>query len=394
MDWLEEKDARIKQYFRNASLTKSLFCYMMLGIIGALTVWIFTRNLCVGWISALSDMPIEEAAGKADEAILRESLLLTDISPALRMVCFVYFYGLFFDIIAACFLVCWAFLKYKVRPAIRAVQESAGYLAAGDYGHEISYHSGDEMGELCRNFEAVRIQLAEQKKRQWRTEEEQRKINAAFAHDIRTPLTVIRGNTEFLQRYLPQGKVSGEMLREKLSAMQYQEDRLIRFSGTMTILQREEEREVCGAWTESGRLVRDMRENASVMAELHGKVCEFRWSGVCRELFVDVGIVEEVFDNLLSNAMRYAKEQVVVDIALEKGQLRLFVKDDGAGFSAKALRNATDAYFSEEKDGGEHFGIGLAVARMLCEKHGGYLQMVNSVDGGAIVSTAFSVDIR
>lgn len=242
MDWLEEKDARIKQYFRNASLTKSLFCYMMLGIIGALTVWIFTRNLCVGWISALSDMPIEEAAGKADEAILRESLLLTDISPALRMVCFVYFYGLFFDIIAACFLVYWAFLKYKVRPAIRAVQESAGYLAAGDYGHEISYHSGDEMGELCRNFEAVRIQLAEQKKRQWRTEEEQRKINAAFAHDIRTPLTVIRGNTEFLQRYLPQGKVSGEMLREKLSAMQYQEDRLIRFSGTMTILQREEER--------------------------------------------------------------------------------------------------------------------------------------------------------
>lgn len=394
MDWLEKKAGQIKQYFRNASLTKSLLCYMLLGIIGALTVWLFTRNLCVGWISVLSDASVYGSGGRVEEWVLRETLFYEHISPALRMVCFIYFYGLFFDIIVACLLVCWAFLKYKIRPAVRAVQESAGYLAAGDLGHELSYHSGDEMGGLCRDFESMRCQLVEEKKRQWQSQEEQRKINAAFAHDIRTPLTVIKGNTEFLQRYLPQGRVPREMLEEKLSAMQHQTERLIQFSGTMTRFQSEEAREVCGAWIDSGQLVRNMRDNASGMAELHEAGCEVRWSGVCGEIFVDAGIVEEVFDNLLSNAMRYAKKQVTIDISLEKRRLSFFVKDDGAGFSAKALRSATDAYFSEEKEGREHFGIGLSVARMLCEKHGGYLQLVNSVDGGAIASAVFSVDTR
>lgn len=394
MDWFEEKSGQMRQYFRNASLAKSLFCYMVLGIIGAFAVWLFTRDLCVGWMRVLSDAPIYESGEGLEKWIFWEMLFSENASLALRIVCVIYFYGLFFDIIIACFLVCRAFLKYKIRPGIQAVQESTGYLAAGDYGHEISYQSEDEMGELCRNFEYMRGQLVREKKSQWKNEEEQRRINAAFAHDIRTPLTVIKGNTEFLQRYLPQGKISQEMLKEKLSAMRYQEERLIQFSGTMSKFQSEESRSVCGAWVESGQLVRGMRENALAMAEQYQVACEVRWNGVGGQIFVDTGMVEEVFDNLLSNAMRYAKDQVAIDIFLEKRKFIIFVKDDGPGFSARALRNATDAYFSEQKEGGEHFGIGLSVARMLCEKHGGYLQLVNSIDGGAIVSGAFSVDTR
>lgn len=394
MDWLEKKAEQAKQYLRDVSLLKSLLCYMLLGVIGALTVWVFTRNLCVGWIHVLSDTSMQENGGKVDESMLMESLLSTQASWAYRIVCFLYFYGLFFDIIIAVFLVCRAFLEYRIRPAIRAVEESAGYLAAGDYGHEISWYGGDEMGGLCRNFEYMRRQLVEEKKRQWQSEEEQRKINAAFAHDIRTPLTVIRGNTEFLQRYLPQGKVSEAMLREKLSAMRYQEERLLQFANTMTKLQKEESRQVCGAWVESGPLVTGMKENALAMAKIHKVACKVRQSGICGEIFVDAGLVEEVFDNLLSNAMRYAREQVTVDMVLEERKLSLFVRDDGTGFSAKALRSAAEPYFSEDKEDGEHFGIGLSIARMLCEKHGGYLQLVNSVDGGGIVSAVFSVLVR
>lgn len=394
MDWLEKNAKRTKQYFRDVSLLKSLFCYMLLGTIGALTVWAFTRSLCVGWINVLSDTSMQGNKGGVDESMLMGSFCSPQASLSFRIVCFFYFYGLFFDITAASFFVCWTFLEHRIRPAIRAVEESAGYLAAGDYGHEISYHSGDEMGGLCRNFESMRRQLVEEKKRQWQSEEQQRKINAAFAHDIRTPLTVIRGNTEFLQRYLPQGRVSEEMLGEKLSAMRYQEERLLEFSNTMTRFQKEGARQVCGAWMESGLFVTGMKENALAMAKIQEVDCKIRQNGICGEIFVDAGLVEEVFDNLLSNAMRYARERVIIDMVLEKRSFSLFVMDDGAGFSAKALRSAAEPYFSEDKEGGEHFGIGLSIAKMLCEKHGGYLQLVNSVDGGGIVSAVFSVLVR
>lgn len=76
-----------------------------------------------------------------------------------------------------------------------------------------------------------------------------------------------------------------------------------------------------------------------------------------------------------------------------RGQaLFVYVKDDGAGFSPKALREADKAYFSENKEEDKaegHFGIGLSVTKMLCEKHGGELKLFNSIEGGAVTAVSF-----
>lgn len=59
------------------------------------------------------------------------------------------------------------------------------------------------MGELCRLLDSMRENLEERYEDLWQTIENQRKLNAAFAHDLRTPLTVLKGYSEFLARYLP-----------------------------------------------------------------------------------------------------------------------------------------------------------------------------------------------
>ena len=53
----------------------------------------------------------------------------------------------------------------------------------------------------------------------WRSIEERQRINAAFAHDLRTPLTVLRGYTDFLLQYIPQDKVKKEKVLETISTM-------------------------------------------------------------------------------------------------------------------------------------------------------------------------------
>ena len=63
----------------------------------------------------------------------------------------------------------------------------------------IKYDSKDELGELCSSFETMRFTLANNFSEMWRQMEERKQLNAAFAHDLRTPLTVLKGYNEILQ---------------------------------------------------------------------------------------------------------------------------------------------------------------------------------------------------
>lgn len=92
----------------------------------------------------------------------------------------------------------------------------------------------------------------------------------------------------------------------------------------------------------------------------------------------------------MQNAMRYRKEKVIVEVYQKDSLFLISVKDDGKGFSEEDLRQATNMFYGKEK-GSEHFGIGLGVCRLLCEKHGGFLQIGNNEFSGAYVIAAFDI---
>ncbi|MEY8389929.1 HAMP domain-containing sensor histidine kinase [Lachnospiraceae bacterium 45-W7] len=393
MDWIEEKIEQLRISLKEKSLVKALVCYLCIGMAGVLTLCWITRNLCQAWVEVISrryqESMILHSAGAVkwyvcESAGGREELLL-NLANFLEQYC-LYLYSLF------CFcLVGTLFLEKKIKPAINAVAQGIKYINLGDYGHEVAWSSQDEMGLLCREMEQMRKALLKGKRNQWRQQEEQRKINAAFAHDIRTPLTVIRGYTEFLQKYIPQGKVSEEMLLDKLAAIHEQEERLLRFSATMSTIQKIEKWEISGNWHRVSELIGQMEsviegisQNAEKVITLHTQVVE-------QKLLVDKNLLIEVFENLLSNAVRYACKHICVQVVLHGTELTVFVRDDGPGFSDRALRSGMDTYFSEEENSGDHFGIGLSISRMLCENHGGSLTLQNSVEQGAICAAVLAV---
>lgn len=394
LEWLEEKTERIRRRIGNLSLTKSLLCYMLCGMVCALTLWLFTRNLCLGWLNVLLENTVLGNDGYVREGMLDRILLSDGVSGVSYAVIMIYRYSLPAYLMIASLIVCWLFPRKKVGVPGRIIRESVGAIAAGDLSREISYESGDDMGEICAGVETLRRMLSEEKSRRWLSEETQRQINAAFAHDIRTPLTVIRGYTEFLQRYLPGGRLTEEMIADRLDAMLYQEDRLLRFTETMSCIRRQEEREIILARVKSASLVDRIGGSAKEIAGQQGLSCEIHAFGLSAELLLDVQIVEETVENLLTNAARYAKERILIEILQEGNVLRIFVWDDGPGYSARALRDGTKAYFSEEKKKGGRFGIGLTISRMLCEKHGGSLALTNSLAGGAIACASFTVGAR
>lgn len=85
----------------------------------------------------------------------------------------------------------------------------------------IDYDNNDELGQLCASFEIMRTTLADNFSKMWRQVEERKALNAAFAHDLRTPLTVLKGYNEMLQASEnPQTQETATIMGKHISRME------------------------------------------------------------------------------------------------------------------------------------------------------------------------------
>ena len=356
-----------------------------------------------------------------DESFFRIVLdIPTRIQVELWILKFLYQNSLVIFIIISEYSGVFVFFKHKMKPAIASMHSAIGYMKLRDLSHEQNYFDRDEVGTICDELEMLRRQMIAAKHQEWEAQSEQSSINAAFAHDMRTPLTVMKGYTEFLLKYQPEGKVSEEALLEKLGIMHQHQERLLEFSKTMTEIQNMEMRQlhcmpiiyvellahIHGTVEElgkqSGKRIVYQVQNISVEAtgeigigENDKKVShEEEWRDVTRqdlEISVDENLIMEVCENLISNGLRYAMEEISVCVMLGDHRLQVYVRDDGTGFSHKALREAKSLYYSEEQGTSHHFGMGLYIAEKLCQKHGGTLEIINSTKGGAVCAAEFQV---
>lgn len=98
-------------------------------------------------------------------------------------------------------------------------------------------------------------------------------------------------------------------------------------------------------------------------------------------VYSDGELICKVLENLLTNAIRYAKTTVTISVIDEKKQLYISVTDDGDGISAKDFPHLFERCY---KGKGGNFGIGLAIARSAAQKMGGTLSAANTESGGAV----------
>ena len=104
----------------------------------------------------------------------------------------------------------------------------------------------------------------------------------------------------------------------------------------------------------------------------------------------DGELLYRVLENLISNALRFAEREIRLTFGLKHGILTATVTDDGPGFSDKLLQKKTALFYSEDTSG-QHLGLGLAVSRVLCQKHGGTIELSNQPPHGACVKAYIAV---
>ena len=313
--------------------------------------------------------------GPAYQAI---NLLIIVMVPIVFGVCFI--------------LASHAFYKRKLQRPIQAMDEAARRIAEGDLSVSMPAPcagSKSELDRLCASFETMRDALERNNKAMWRMAENRRKVNAAFAHDLRTPLTVLKGRAEMLSTFAPEGLVDAEQLAEASSAMTRQTERLQRYVESMKDLVDMDE---CSVAPHAGNVgvwfVRAAAE-ASDLAHAAGKDFEAKAKGLPRFASFDDIALSRVVENILSNALRYADSKVSLACEWDEGVLTVRVSDDGPGFADDALAHGCEPFWREasekRREDSVHFGLGLNICAELCEKHGGGVKLSNAESGGAVV---------
>lgn len=280
------------------------------------------------------------------------------------------------------------YYRKKLREPITQLQNGVERIQEDNLDFHIEYDGDDELGRLCCSMEKMRRELRQKHKALWESLEQRKLLNASVSHDLRTPITVLKGYLDYLEKNIPQDKLTEDMLFDTVSSMQGAVNRLELYVKSVRDIEKIENIEIEKRSENVKLLLNELRSNVQQLAG--NKEIIISNDITVDKIQIDKGVFFRILENLLQNALRYAEKQVSINLSHKKDFLILTVKDDGKGFSAADLEKATTVFYSNDKEK-QHFGIGLSVCKILCEKHGGLLYVGNQKEKGACVTAKLKI---
>ena len=381
MDWLEDTIDRL--FARRSSLDQSLLLYLFIGVLAVAFATLITVSICVSWerLILMPDAQYSHFWAYLSWVPSKKSLL------SIRILEFIRHYAVFVYGFLGIYFATAVFYRKRILQPITILEKSIEQIEQGNYQHPIYYNTYDEFEKTSAGLDHLRVTLQENQKKLHELYHDQKKVNAAFSHDLRTPLATIQNNLELMEAYYEQDRLNPETFDKAAGKINNSINRLTSFSETMQQLQKLEDR--------------PLHKTALPLNQIEEHLLELRQHRPEKDLQIikeypkitasyDSDLINEVIENLLNNAYRFAKNTITITITLQEKLLIIYVKDDGPGFSKKELLTATEPYYSQNKN--SHFGLGLTIAEALSQKHGGNLKIANSIDGGAIVSAVFALN--
>ena len=176
---------------------------------------------------------------------------------------------------------------------------------------------------------------------------------------------------------------------EMVNESKKQIERMDIFVETMRKMSSLDTRELVAEEITSKQVEIDVRAEMNVFRKKFGKLYELECSETEEKFSGDKEVILEVIENLLSNAFRYAKTKVEMEVFLTCSELQIRIKDDGVGFTIDKQK-ATELFYQQNvKDSLKHSGMGMYISRLYCEKHGGQLLIENEKQSGTVITAVF-----
>lgn len=235
----------------------------------------------------------------------------------------------------------------------------------------------EEVDELCDAFEEMRVRLKDANDEKMEFDKQNRELISNISHDLRTPITAVKGYCEGLidgvadtpekqERYI-------RTIYNKANDMDHLINELSFYSKITT-------NRIPYAFDKiSARNFFDDAAN-EYRDELQAKNVEFSYLNSVNpdvEIIVDAEQIERVLNNIISNSLKYmdkAEKKIAMQVTEDNGEVRIAVSDNGKGIEAKNLPNIFNRFYRTDSSrnsskGGS--GIGLSIVKKIIEDHGG-----------------------
>lgn len=261
---------------------------------------------------------------------------------------------------------------------------AAGYIANGDLDHEIIVKTDDELGNLCTEFDKMRQRLKYTLEKQARYEYSRKQLIASISHDLKTPLTSIKGYIEGLQDGIAPDQETHDRYLDIIHTKSVQLNRLIDDLFTFSKLELNEF-QIDLEYLNASQLMHRATQHYSVEyqdAPFQVIVETPFENGMLR---VDEKRIMQVIDNLVDNATKFTNTYIRISSSLHEHYYCIHVVDDGVGISASDLPYIFDHFYKVDKSRNtlrKGTGLGLAICKQLIESHGGHISVDSTVDQG------------
>ena len=296
---------------------------------------------------------------------------------------------IFILFLTACIFTTWIY-RSVVQP-IRELRQATEKIKSGNLDFQVVASSNDEMGQLCTDFEKMRQRLKESAEEKIRFDNENRELISNISHDLKTPITSIKGYVEGIMDGVAD---TPEKMERYLKTVYNKTNDMQRLIDELTFYSK----------IDTNRIPYNFRKmNVSdyfgdcaeeVGLDLGAKNVVFQYANYVDEkvmVIADPEQIRRVVNNIIGNSCKYFdKEKCFINMRIKDvgDFIQVEIEDNGKGIAAKDIPYIFDRFYRTDSSrnsakGGS--GIGLSIVRKIMEDHGGKVWASSKEGTGTVV---------
>lgn len=273
----------------------------------------------------------------------------------------------------------------KLKKNLIPINLATEKIEARDLDFEVMPTDITEFNASLQAIDKLKAALADSLHSQWQEEELRKSQLSALAHDIKTPLTIIKGNAELLVE-----EVSIQENKELLTYILAGSNTIEKYLELLMGLVINEPQLLNRKRLQLNDFVEDMMMGILPLCKRKNIRLNLKNDAKSDDLYLDGDLIKRAIINIIDNAVRYSFQDSQIDIIISDSENYFIfeISDRGKGFSAESLKRAAQEFFSEDASRkNQHYGLGLSFVKKVVEMHDGILKIENRSDGqGAKIS--------
>lgn len=280
----------------------------------------------------------------------------------------------------------------KISKELNPLLEASEEIRKQNLDFQVKKSNVQEFNVILESLEKIKLGLSESLRTNWREEEKKRNQISALSHDIKTPVSIIKGNSELLG----ETKLTEEQ-ETYLNYIRKNTSRIDKYIQTLMLVNKSNQaNELNFTQIRAKEFVENIEKLAKEFTSTYKLNLLEDINYDDDFLIVDLKNFERAFLNILSNAKEQSPKNSTIKLIIcsKAAKLQISILDQGHGFTGEDLLYAKDQFYQGDKSrhSKENYGIGLFVAEQIIDMHGGSLVLENRTDEiGAQVSILLPV---